>query len=201
MQYAIKNRPKLSQICSYGIFFLGTQARVRNSHGKRAISVRATEVLLYFQCNSSLYAPYCSQSMNFKSFSVVIILHCSSILFNLVPIYAYFIVITPAWSLAISNLAWTSRSWMELWLFYNKNSRLQGHILYGIAVWNCKGNGNTKMVNTNRFLGFLKMKLIHWGNSFSGAFHLRWMGTRTAFSAILKRVSIVWLRFAAMDMI
>ena len=29
-------------------FFLGTQERVRNSHGKRAISVRATEVLLYF---------------------------------------------------------------------------------------------------------------------------------------------------------
>ena len=28
-------------------FFLGTQERVRNSHGKRAISVRATEVLLY----------------------------------------------------------------------------------------------------------------------------------------------------------
>ena len=28
-------------------FFLGTQKRVRNSHGKRAISVRATEVLLY----------------------------------------------------------------------------------------------------------------------------------------------------------
>ena len=28
-------------------FFPGTQERVRNSHGKRAISVRATEVLLY----------------------------------------------------------------------------------------------------------------------------------------------------------
>ena len=28
-------------------FFQGTQERVRNSHGKRAISVRATEVLLY----------------------------------------------------------------------------------------------------------------------------------------------------------
>ena len=28
-------------------FFLGTQERVRNSRGKRAISVRATEVLLY----------------------------------------------------------------------------------------------------------------------------------------------------------
>ena len=28
-------------------FLLGTQERVRNSRGKRAISVRATEVLLY----------------------------------------------------------------------------------------------------------------------------------------------------------
>ena len=28
-------------------FFLGTQERVRNSHGKRDISVRATDVLLY----------------------------------------------------------------------------------------------------------------------------------------------------------
>ena len=28
-------------------FFIGTRARVRNSHGERAISVRATEVLLY----------------------------------------------------------------------------------------------------------------------------------------------------------
>ena len=43
-------------------FFLGTQERVRNSRGKRAISVRATEVLLYFtsiyyfksQCLASL---------------------------------------------------------------------------------------------------------------------------------------------------
>ena len=30
-------------------FFLGTQERVRNSRGGRAISVRATEVLLYMQ--------------------------------------------------------------------------------------------------------------------------------------------------------
>ena len=29
-------------------FFLGTQERVRNSCGKRAISVRAIEVLLYY---------------------------------------------------------------------------------------------------------------------------------------------------------
>ena len=31
-------------------FFQETQERVRNSHGKRAISVRATEVLLYMIC-------------------------------------------------------------------------------------------------------------------------------------------------------
>ena len=30
------------------IFFLGTQERVRNSYGTRAISVQATEVLLYY---------------------------------------------------------------------------------------------------------------------------------------------------------
>ena len=29
------------------LFFLKTQARVRNSHGEEAISVRATEILLY----------------------------------------------------------------------------------------------------------------------------------------------------------
>ena len=48
-----KNQPSLSQICSYGILFLGTQERVRNSRGKRAISVRATEVLLYIYIPSS----------------------------------------------------------------------------------------------------------------------------------------------------
>ena len=30
-------------------YFLGTQERVQNSHGKQAISVQATEVLLYFE--------------------------------------------------------------------------------------------------------------------------------------------------------
>ena len=49
-QYTIfkikKNHPKLSQICNHGYLFLGTQERVRSSHGKRAISVRAIEVLL-----------------------------------------------------------------------------------------------------------------------------------------------------------
>ena len=42
-----ENNPKLSQICSYRIFFQGTQEQVRNSHGKQAMSVRATEGLLY----------------------------------------------------------------------------------------------------------------------------------------------------------
>ena len=40
------NYPKYNNICSYGNFYQGTQERVRNSRGKRAISVRATEVLL-----------------------------------------------------------------------------------------------------------------------------------------------------------
>ena len=42
-----KKHPKLFQICSDEIFFQGTQERVRNSHGKRVISVRAIGVLLY----------------------------------------------------------------------------------------------------------------------------------------------------------
>ena len=40
----IINYPKSSAM---GFFFQGTQEQVRNSRGKRAISVRATEVLLY----------------------------------------------------------------------------------------------------------------------------------------------------------
>ena len=40
--------PKLSQICSYGILFQEIQEGVRNSRGKRAISVPAIEVPLYF---------------------------------------------------------------------------------------------------------------------------------------------------------
>ena len=38
--------PKYNNVCSYGTFLLGTQERVRNSRGNRAISVRATEILL-----------------------------------------------------------------------------------------------------------------------------------------------------------
>ena len=44
-QYKKENHPKLSQICNYGDLFQGTQERVRNSRGKRAISVRAIKVL------------------------------------------------------------------------------------------------------------------------------------------------------------
>ena len=44
-----ENPPKFSQICSYGFCLQGTQERVRNSRVKRAISVRATEVLLYLK--------------------------------------------------------------------------------------------------------------------------------------------------------
>ena len=42
-----KITPYYSKSAATG-FFLGTQERVRNSRGKRVISVRATEVLLYF---------------------------------------------------------------------------------------------------------------------------------------------------------
>ena len=46
------NYPKYIIVCSYGIFFFqGTQERVRNIRGKRAISVRAIEVLLYVEKN------------------------------------------------------------------------------------------------------------------------------------------------------
>ena len=48
-----ENHPKLSQICSDRIF-PRAQERVGNSHGKRATSDRATEVLLYEQKCSAL---------------------------------------------------------------------------------------------------------------------------------------------------
>ena len=47
LENLFKNQPKLTQICSYGIYFQRTQERVRNIRGKRAVRVRATEVLLY----------------------------------------------------------------------------------------------------------------------------------------------------------
>ena len=45
-----ENHPKLSQICNYGILLLWSQEQVQNSRGKRAISVRAIEILLYLYC-------------------------------------------------------------------------------------------------------------------------------------------------------
>ena len=46
--FNIKRKIDLNYLNSAAMgFFLGTQALVRNSHGKRAISVRAIEVLLY----------------------------------------------------------------------------------------------------------------------------------------------------------
>ena len=47
-QHKKENNPKLSKSEAMG-FFQGTQERVRNSCGKRAISVRATEGILYMQ--------------------------------------------------------------------------------------------------------------------------------------------------------
>ena len=42
-------------------FFPGTQERVRNSHGKRAISVRTTEVLMY------IYAMHSANHRQYKN--------------------------------------------------------------------------------------------------------------------------------------
>ena len=39
-------------------FCQGTQERVRNSRGKRAISVRATEVLLCYECGTVVTTTY-----------------------------------------------------------------------------------------------------------------------------------------------
>ena len=41
-----RNYPKYNTVCNYVFFLSGTQDRVRDSRCKRAISVRATEVLL-----------------------------------------------------------------------------------------------------------------------------------------------------------
>ena len=47
----MKFTPDYSKSAAMG-FFLGSQERVRNSHDKRAISVRAIEVLLYTMVKS-----------------------------------------------------------------------------------------------------------------------------------------------------
>ena len=51
------NYPKYNNVCNYGIFSPGTQERVRNSHGKISICVRATEVLLYVESTCSNWEP------------------------------------------------------------------------------------------------------------------------------------------------
>ena len=55
-------------------FFLGTQERVGNSHGKRAISVRAIEVLLYMYCSVTFHSHF-SKS---QSYIMSKIWHCIS---------------------------------------------------------------------------------------------------------------------------
>ena len=61
-----KNHPKLSQICSFGKFLRGTQEQVRNSRGKKAVGVRATEVLFPINLDKSLhlYHLYYFQALN-----------------------------------------------------------------------------------------------------------------------------------------
>ena len=46
-QYSKEIHPNISQICSYRVFFLGDQERVRYGRGRRAIIVRAIGVLLF----------------------------------------------------------------------------------------------------------------------------------------------------------
>ena len=57
------NYPKYNNVSCYGIFSLGTQERIRNSQGKRAIGVRAIEVLLIMalvKCFILSFLPYLS---------------------------------------------------------------------------------------------------------------------------------------------
>ena len=50
----IENNPRLTQICSYRIFFQGTPEGFRNSRGKRVISIGTTEVQLYVFCKKNM---------------------------------------------------------------------------------------------------------------------------------------------------
>ena len=49
-------------------FLQGTQDRVRNNRGRRAISVRATEVLLYFVYGKASRAHYLRAALAFRRF-------------------------------------------------------------------------------------------------------------------------------------
>ena len=62
-QYKIENHPKLTQICSYGIFVQGTQERVRNNRGKRTVSVRAIEALLYLILHNFLFTTFVNKEL------------------------------------------------------------------------------------------------------------------------------------------
>ena len=62
------NYPKYNNVCSYWIFFQGTQERVRNSPGKRAIGVRAIEVLLYMHFFLSVSLRISKDSVAFTIF-------------------------------------------------------------------------------------------------------------------------------------
>ena len=62
IQYRKENHPNYSkynhECLQLWDFFLGIQERVRNSRGKRAIGVRAIEVLLYLKKISDTYINY-----------------------------------------------------------------------------------------------------------------------------------------------
>ena len=65
-RYEKENHSKLSQICSYGIFSKGLKNEFETAVGKRAISARATEVLLWnaiveslAKCNGFNALPMC----------------------------------------------------------------------------------------------------------------------------------------------
>ena len=61
IQYTIFNIKKkiilnYPDSAAMGLFLVRTRGRVRNSYGKRAISVRATEVLLYITITTVVYS-------------------------------------------------------------------------------------------------------------------------------------------------
>ena len=51
------NYPTYYNVCTYGIFSLGTQERDRNNRGKRAMGVRTIEVLLYLEGKTTSLTP------------------------------------------------------------------------------------------------------------------------------------------------
>ena len=67
-----ENYPLLSQICSCGILFQGTQEQIRNRRGKQAISVWAIEVLLY--CGSFVSILCCKLFLWIPDFLTVLYL-------------------------------------------------------------------------------------------------------------------------------